>query len=102
MRKWVVLSFILLVSAAVAQQNPPGLPANLATVWGVLQQFVVGIQYTAPYSAAGIAIPTCNSGTKGMVAMVSDATTPTYHGTYTSGSTVISPVFCNGSNWLTD
>ena len=62
-----------------------------------------GLQtYGLLYSAAGTALPTCNSTTKGAVAMVSDATAPTYHGTYTSGSTVVSPVFCNGSTWLTN
>jgi hypothetical protein len=54
------------------------------------------------YSAAGTALPTCNSGLNGTRAVVSDATTPTYHGAYSSGGGVVSPVFCNGTAWLTD
>ena len=53
------------------------------------------------YSAAGTALPTCNTAYKGAQLTVSDATSPTYLGTYTSGGTVVAPVFCNGSNWLT-
>lgn len=53
------------------------------------------------YSAAGTALPTCNAGAKGTHAEVSDATTPTYLGTYTSGGAVYSPVACNGTNWVT-
>ena len=54
------------------------------------------------YSAAGTALPTCNSGNKGTTAVVIDATTPTYLGAYASGGAVIAPVFCNGTAWVTD
>lgn len=54
------------------------------------------------YSAAGTPVPTCNTAAKGTLATVSDATSPTYHGAYTSGGAVISPVFCNGTSWLTN
>lgn len=64
--------------------------------------------YTIPailYSAAGTAVPTCNSGTKGAQATVSDATTPTYMGAYTSGGGITAAVICsyNGTTyaWLT-
>ena len=53
------------------------------------------------YSAAGTALPTCNSGSKGYQAEVSDATAPTYLGTYTSGGAVVAAVLCNGTNWVT-
>jgi hypothetical protein len=53
------------------------------------------------YSAAGTALPTCNAGAKGTMAIVSDATTPTYNATYTSGGAVAVPVFCNGTSWTT-
>jgi hypothetical protein len=53
------------------------------------------------YSAAGTALPSCVSGLKGQQATVSDATAPTYHGAYTSGGAVVSPVYCTGSSWLT-
>jgi hypothetical protein len=63
--------------------------------------FIPGILY----SAAGTALPTCNSGSKGTLAVVSDATSPTYMGTYTSGGGITTAVICsyNGStySWLT-
>lgn len=53
------------------------------------------------YSAAGTPVPTCNSGAKGLRAEVSDATSPTFLGAYTSGGAVLSPVVCNGTGWVT-
>lgn len=53
------------------------------------------------YSAAGTALPTCATALKGQEAVVSDATSPTYLGTYTSGGAVASPVMCNGTIWVT-
>jgi hypothetical protein len=53
------------------------------------------------YSAAGTALPSCVSGLKGRETVVSDATTPTFLGTYSSGGAVVSPVMCNGTNWVT-
>ena len=52
-------------------------------------------------SAAGTALPTCNAAHNGATNIVSDATSPTYLGTYTSGGAVETPVFCNGTNWVT-
>ena len=61
------------------------------------------------FSAAGVALPTCNTtagggyptGTKGAIAVVSDATSPTYNANYTSGGAVTALVVCNGTNWVT-
>jgi hypothetical protein len=53
------------------------------------------------YSAAGTPLPTCNSTYHGMFAVVSDATSPTYRGAYTSGGAVETPVYCDGSSWTT-
>jgi hypothetical protein len=57
------------------------------------------------YSAAGTALPTCASGIKGQMSVVSDATSPTYMGAYTSGGGITAAVICsyNGTtyNWLT-
>ena len=44
-------------------------------------------------------LPTCNSSLHGAIAAVTDATTPTYNGALTGGSTVEVPVYCNGSAW---
>lgn len=54
------------------------------------------------YSAAGTALPTCNSGAKGTHATVTDATAPTWGSTYTSGGAVVSNVLCNGTSWVTE
>ena len=54
------------------------------------------------YSAAGTAIPACNAGATGLNATVSDALTPTFLGTYTSGGTGFTKVLCNGTSWLID
>jgi hypothetical protein len=62
----------------------------------------IGGLFITVYSAAGTPLPTCNTAYKGQKATVSDATSPTYLGTYTSGGAVIAPVFCNGTTWLTD
>jgi len=66
-------------------------------------QWFLGLneQYATIYSAAGTALPTCNAPNKGITALVSDATAPTYLATYTSGGAVFAFVLCNGTNWVT-
>jgi lysophospholipase L1-like esterase len=59
------------------------------------------VQMTTLYSAAGTPLPSCSGGTKGLEAVVQDATAPLYLTTYTSGGTVLAPVICNGTNWVT-
>lgn len=49
------------------------------------------------YTVSGL--PTCNSGLKGGMAYVTDATAPTYNGSLTGGGTVGVPVACNGTTW---
>lgn len=44
-------------------------------------------------------LPTCNASYKGVLAAVSDATSPTYNATLTGGGSVSVPVYCNGSSW---
>lgn len=53
------------------------------------------------YSAAGTPLPTCVAALKGQQTTVSDATSPTYLGTYVSGGAVTVPVICNGTSWVT-
>jgi hypothetical protein len=53
------------------------------------------------YSATGTALPTCGASAKGLQATVSDAASPTYLGTYTSGGSTLTPVICNGAAWVT-
>ena len=42
------------------------------------------------------------SGFQGDTAIVTDATTPTYLGTLTGGGAVVTPVFYNGTNWVSN
>jgi hypothetical protein len=53
------------------------------------------------YSAVGTAVPSCGSTTKGYTYIVSDATSPTYMGAYTSGGGITAEVICsyNGSTY---
>jgi hypothetical protein len=44
-------------------------------------------------------LPTCDAGTEGTVAYVTDATAPTYNATLTGGGAVKIFAMCNGSNW---
>lgn len=53
------------------------------------------------YSAAGTPLPAASNALKGAVAVVSDATTPTYLGAYVSGGAVLAQVICTGSGWVT-
>lgn len=50
---------------------------------------------TILYSAAGTALPTCSASIQGAEATVSDATTPTYMGAYTSGGAITTAVICS-------
>lgn len=84
--------------------NDTGAAANGATAPTVNQTGNIQAYYVSPsllYSAAGTALPTCATEIKGLQATVSDATTPTYEGTYASGGTSVAAVICNGTNWLT-
>lgn len=45
-------------------------------------------------------LPTCNSGSKGYMVVVTDATAPTYNATFTGGGAVVVPAFCNGTSWV--
>lgn len=64
--------------------------------------WLASLRLGTAFSAAGTPLPTCNAGSQGDNRQVSDATSPTYMATYTSGGAVIARVFCNGTNWLTD
>ena len=76
------------------------LQTKLADSSAFASHAAANFQYETVYSAAGTALPTCNSGNKGIVAQVSDATTPTYNGAYTSGGAVYALAFCNGTGWV--
>lgn len=45
-------------------------------------------------------LPTCNAGAAGTMSAVNDATLPTFLGTVAGGGAVVTPVFCDGTNWI--
>lgn len=70
------------------------------TVTGLSGQ--MGILATQPVGLPAFTVgtlPTCNATLKGGMAYVTDATAPAYNVTLTGGSTVVVPVFCNGTSW---
>lgn len=64
-------------------------------------QIISAMLSASPFNASTNAIPACSANYSGAQATVSDATTPTYLGIYTSGGAVPSAVICNGTNWVT-
>lgn len=44
-------------------------------------------------------LPTCSSGTVGLLYVVTDASSPTYGAALTGGSTTVALALCNGSGW---
>lgn len=72
--------------------------------WTASQAFAL-LSPTILYAAAGTPLPACAVALKGVRAVVSDATTPTYMAAYASGGLVTAEVICsfNGTTyaWLT-
>lgn len=81
---------------------------NVTTLGGGSNRWTEVFTYTMLLSPLTIAtLPTCNAGSKGLMAFVADTVAnaaPTFHGTVTGGgaTTVNSPVSCNGTNWQYD
>lgn len=44
-------------------------------------------------------LPTCSSGTVGLLYVVTDASSPTYGAALTGGSSTVALALCNGSSW---
>ena len=82
------------------------LGSTLMTLGGTYTN-ISGLTLTAPVlslpnlvSYTVSTLPTCNSTTnKYAMAVVTDATSPTYNGALTGGGAVVVPVFCNGTAW---
>ena len=59
--------------------------------------------FTGPVKLTPVAIsalPTCNAGAIGSMAIVTDALLPAFLATVAAGGSVKVPVFCDGSNWI--
>jgi hypothetical protein len=80
-------------SAAGGSSAPLALIAGSAVTINPLMQFALA------YSAAGTPLPTCNTANRGMLALVSDATSPTYNGAYVSGGNVGALALCWNNAW---
>lgn len=89
-RKYLLLPLLILALPAYSQTVLGGWNNSLAYNGGS----------PVAFSAAGVAIPTCNSNTQNMTLIVSDATLPATGGVYSGGGSFRTPVFCNGTNWL--
>lgn len=85
----------LLLSGSTAALAVNGTAALTASGTSVTSTKPIILPVTA---VAGLS--TCNSGLKGGVAAVNDATAPVYLTTITGGGSVVAPVFCNGTNWV--
>lgn len=81
----------------VNQQSQVG--NTRATVTNTLSSVSVPFKMNS-YIVTGL--PTCNSGSNGYRATVTDASSPTYLGTVTGGSSTVVGVMCNGTNWVAD
>ncbi len=54
---------------------------------------------TSGYAISGL--PTCNSGSQGQTAYVTNGVaSPTYLGTVSTTGSTVAPVFCNGTSWV--
>ncbi len=83
---------------STAQQTALDLKANLAS-----PSFTGTVTMPSTFKLTPVAIsglPTCNSGAKGSVAVVTDALLPAFLATVAAGGAVTVPVVCNGSNWI--
>jgi len=58
------------------------------------------ISATTTLKSGGYTVATLPAGTAGMIAYVTDATTPTWLAALTGGGAVVCPVFYNGTAWV--
>ena len=58
-----------------------------------------GLTPGSPLVTIVASLPTCQSSNKGQLYVVTDASSPTYNGTLTGGSTTTALALCNGSTW---
>ncbi len=59
-----------------------------------------GLPPGSPNVTVVASLPTCSSGTKGLVYVVTDASSPTWHSVLTGSSTTTTLALCNGSSWI--
>jgi len=59
-----------------------------------------GLPPGSPNVTIVASLPSCSSGTKGLLYVVTDALSPTWNATLVGGSTTTVLALCNGSNWV--
>lgn len=77
----------------MTNQSTVQLVALSSNTWNVLAASI------GTFTTANL--PTCNATAANAWAYASDATTPTYGSTLAGGGTVLTPVVCNSTNWIT-
>lgn len=93
--------------SVVSPNNSPGIVTNaiFATSTTATSTFAGEVALQKPVKLAQYTVatlPTCNAGAQGYMAYVTDALAPTYLATIAGGGVVVTPVFCNGTNWVAD
>jgi hypothetical protein len=83
---------------STAQQTALDLKANLASPSFTGTVTMPASVKLTPVTISGL--PTCNSGAKGSLAVVTDALLPAFLVTVGAGGAITVPVLCNGSNWV--
>jgi hypothetical protein len=102
------IAFALLSRSAFAAGLVPSVNADMGcTTAGQVVQYNGSTLTCAPptrplatIGAGGSQLPTCNSGTKGAMYIVTDALTPVAIATAVGGGAVSIGVTCNGTNWI--
>lgn len=99
--KWVLMALGLLATGSVHAQglgvvNPPANWPALSS--GVAAQVTSGVFKLQTYTVS--TLPSCAAGTKGGLAYVTDATTPTQGATLSGSGAVVTLAFCDGTNWI--
>lgn len=92
-----ILAFILLCGSAHAQVPPVNSGTAVYPSSGTLA--VSGAAVKLLSSVVG-SLPTCNAGGAGLLYLATDLLAPTALGVAVGGGSVIAPVVCNGTNWL--
>ncbi len=59
-----------------------------------------GLPPGSPNVTVVASLPTCSSGTKGLLYVVTDASSPSWGGALTGSSTTTTLALCNGSSWI--
>jgi hypothetical protein len=105
---FIAICLIAAISSAAASGPVPAVNTDMGcTATGqVVQYNGSSLSCSAPQrplatvGSGASQLPTCNSGTKGAMYIVTDALTPVAIATVVGGGSVSIGVTCNGTNWI--